>query len=148
MCHFAITHLCQFSYNITLSPRFHWCFFKLVDSQVNPLLLLTGETFWDYLHLRSETQVCPTLQPHGLKHARPPCPSPTPKAYWNSCPWSQWCHPTVSSFVIPLSSCLQSFPALGYFSKSQFFPSGGQHIGASVSASVLPVNIQDWFPLG
>ena len=68
--------------------------------------------------------------------------------YWNSCPWSQWCHPTISSSVIPFSSCLQSFPAAGSFQMSQFLASGGQSIGASASASVLPMNIQDWFPLG
>ena len=76
-----------------------------------------------------------------------PCPIPTPRACSNTCPWSQWCHPTNSSSVVPFSSCLQSFPASGSFPMSQFFPSGGQSIGASASASVLPVNIQDWFPL-
>ena len=77
-----------------------------------------------------------------------PCQSPTPRAYSNSCPSSQWCHPTISSSVIPFSSCLQSFPASWAFPTSQFFASGGQSIGASASASVLPMNIQDWFPLG
>ena len=85
---------------------------------------------------------------HGLQHARPPCPSWTPKAYSDSCPSSQWCHPTISSSVIPFSSCLQSFPASGSFPMSQFFTSGGQSVGVSASALVLPVNIQDWFPLG
>ena len=89
-----------------------------------------------------------SLQPHELQHTRPPCPSPTPRIYPNSCPLSWWCHPTISSSVIPFSSCPQSFPALGSFPMSQFFASGGQIIGASVSASVLPMNIQDWFPLG
>ena len=88
------------------------------------------------------------LWPHGLQHVRFPCPSPTPGAYSNSCPSCQWCHPTISSSVVPFSSHLQSFPALGSFPKSQFFASGGQSIGASASASVLPMNIQDWFPLG
>ena len=88
-----------------------------------------------------------SLQPHGLQHARLPCPSPTPGACSNSCP-SQWCHPTISSSVIPFSSCPQFFPASGSFPVSQFFPSGGQNIGISASASVLPMNIQDWFPLG
>ena len=88
------------------------------------------------------------LRPHELQHARLPCPSPTPRAYSNSCPLNQWCHPTISSSVIPFSSCLQSFPASGSFPMSQFFTSGGQSIGASASASVLPMNIQDWFPLG
>ena len=88
-----------------------------------------------------------SLQPHGLQHARLPSPSPTPRAYSNSCPLSWWCHPTISSSVIPFSSCLQSFPASGSFQMSQLFSSGGQSIGVSVSTSVLPVNIQDWFPL-
>ena len=87
------------------------------------------------------------LQPHGLQHARPPCPSPTPRVYSNSCPLSQWCHPTISSSVAPFSSCLQSFPAPGSFQMSQFFISGGQSIGISASGSVLPMNIQDCFPL-
>ena len=88
-----------------------------------------------------------SLQPHGLQHARPPCPSPTPGVYSNSCPLSQWCHPTISSSVIPFSH-LQSFPASGSFQMSQFFASGGQSIGVSASPSVLPMNIQDGFPLG
>ena len=89
-----------------------------------------------------------SLWPHGLQHARLPCPSPTPGAYSNSCPSSQWCHPTTLSAVDPFSSCLQSFPTSGSFPMSQFFTAGGQSIGASASASVLPMNIQDWFPLG
>ena len=88
------------------------------------------------------------LQPHGLQHARPPCLSPTPEVYSNSCPLSLWCHPTISSSVIPFSSCLQSFPASGSFPMSQLFTSGGQSIGVPASASVLLMNIQDWFPLG
>ena len=86
--------------------------------------------------------------PHGLQHARLPCPSPTPEACSNSCPSSWWFHPTISSSVVPFSSCLQSFPASGSFQMSHFFPSGGQSIGVSASASVLPMNIQDLFPLG
>ena len=89
-----------------------------------------------------------SLRPHGLHHARPPCLSPTPGACSNSCPSNHRCHPTISSSVIPFSSCLQSFPASGSFPVNQFFASGGQSIGASVSASVLPMNIQDWSPLG
>ena len=89
-----------------------------------------------------------SLTPHGLQHARLPCPSPTPGACSNSCPLRWWCHPTISSSVVPFSSCLQSFPASGSFQMSQFFTSGGQSIGASASTSVLPVNIQDWSPLG
>ena len=89
-----------------------------------------------------------SLQPHGLQNARPPCPSPTPRAYSNSCPLSRWCHPIISSSVVPFSSHLQSFPASGSFQMSQFFASGGQSIGVSASPSILPTNIQDWFPLG
>ena len=88
------------------------------------------------------------LRPQGLQHARPPCPSPTPGAYSNPCPLRQWCHPTISSSVIPFSSCLQSLPASGSFPMNQFFASGSQSIGVSASASVLPMNIQDWSPLG
>ena len=94
----------------------------------------------------SRSVVSDFLQPHKLQHARALCPSPTPGACSNSRPSSQWYHPTVSSSVIPFSSCLQSFPASGSFPRRQFFASGGQRIG--VSASVLPMNIQDWFPLG
>ena len=92
--------------------------------------------------------VSDSLRPHGLQHARPPCPSPTRRVYSNSCPLSQWSHPTISSSVVPFSSSLQSFPASGSFQVSQLFTSGGQSIGVSASTSVLPMNIQDWFPLG
>ena len=88
------------------------------------------------------------LQPHGLQHVRPPCSSLTPGVYSNSCPLSRWCHPIISSSVVPFSSCPQSLPASGSFQMSQFFTSDGQNIGVSVSASVLPMNTQDWFPLG
>ena len=89
-----------------------------------------------------------SLRHHGLQHARPPCPSPTPGVYPNPCPLSRWCNPTISSCVVPFSSCLQSFPALGSFPMSQFFASGGQSIGVSASTSVLAMNTQDWSPLG
>ena len=88
------------------------------------------------------------LRPHGLQHARLPCPSPTPRACSNSHPSSLWCHPTISPSVVPLSSCLQSFPVSGSFLMSQFFTSGGQSIGVSASTVVLPMHIQSWFPLG
>ena len=97
-----------------------------------------------YIIQFSHSVVSDSLQPHGPC----PCPSPTPGAYSNLRPLSQWCYPTISSSVIPFSSCVQSLPALGSFEMSQFFASGGQSIGASASASVLLVNIQDWFPLG
>ena len=89
-----------------------------------------------------------SLWPHGLQHTRPPCPSPTTGVYSNSCPSSRWHHPTISSSLIPFFSCLQSFPAYGSFQMSQFFTLGGQSIGVSTSTWVLPMNIQDWFPLG
>ena len=96
----------------------------------------------------SRSVVSDSLQPHGLQLARLPCPSPTPRACSNSCPSSRCCHPTILSSVVPFSSCPQSFPASGSFPVSQFFTSGGQSIGVSASASVLPMNIQVWFPLG
>ena len=89
-----------------------------------------------------------SLQPHEPQHSRPPCPSPTPGVYPNSCPLSWWCHLTISSSVVPFSTCPQSFPAWGSFQMSQLFESGGQSIRVSASTSVLPMNIQDWFPLG
>ena len=96
----------------------------------------------------SRSVMSDSLKPHELQHARPPCPLPIPGVYANSCPLSQWWHPTISSSVIPFSSCLRSFPTSGSFQMSQFFTSGGPVIGVSASASVLPMNIQDWFPLG
>ena len=108
---------------------------------------------FEYLFEMSSVQfscsvVSNSLQPHGLQHTRPPCPSPSPGVYSNSCPLSQWYHPTISSSILPFSSCLQSFPASGSFYMSQFFTSGGQSIGVSASTSVPSMNIQDWFPLG
>ena len=96
----------------------------------------------------SHSVVSDSLQPHGLQHAGFPCPSSTPGACSNSCPSSRWCYPTISSSIIPFSSCFQSFPESGPFLMSQLFASGGRSIRVSASASVLPVNIQDWFPLG
>ena len=104
-------------------------------------------TFSTKLVQFSRSVMSDSLWPHGLQHARLPCPSPTPRACSDSCLLSQWCLPTISSSVIPLSSCLQTFPALGSFSMSQLFTSGGQSIEASASTSVLPMNIQDWLPL-
>ena len=95
----------------------------------------------------SVVQSYPTLRPHELQHSRPPCPSPTPEVYPNSCPLSRWCQPTISSSVVPFS-CTQFFPASGSFQMCQLFASGGQSIGVSASTSVLPMNTQDWYPLG
>ena len=96
----------------------------------------------------SSAQSCLTLRPREPQHSRPPCPSPTPEACSNSHPLSRWCHPTISSSVVPLLLCLQSFPASWSFPKSWTFPSGGQSVRASASASVFPMDIQGWFPLG
>ena len=109
-------------------------------------------SLWSNSHIHTccwvTSVVSDSLRPHGLQHARLPYPWLTPGACSNSCPLSWWCHPTISSFVLPFSSCLQSFPASGSFQMSQFLASGFQSIGVSASASVLSVNIQDWFPLG
>ena len=124
----------------------------------NPGLLHCRQFLYHQSHYRSDlisisvqfsgSVVSESPWPHGLQHTRLPCPSPTPRAYSDSCPSSRWCHPTISSCVLPFSSCLQSCPASGSFPMSQFFASGGQSIGVSASASVLSTNIQDWFPLG
>ena len=96
----------------------------------------------------SRSVLSDSLRPHGPQHTRPPSPSTTPGVYSSSCPLSQWCHPTISSSVVPFSSCPQSLPASGSFQMSQLFESGSQNIGVTASASVLPMNIQDWFHLG
>ena len=110
-------------------------------------LLQLPSSIFQFSLFSSISVMSDSLWPHGLQHARPSCPSPTPSIYSNACPLSQWCHPIISSSVIPFSSCLQSFPASGFFQMSQFFASGGQSIGVSASASVLPMNIQDWSAL-
>ena len=119
--------------------KFHWKY-KMKTIVVTRTSLISSVQF-------SCSVVSDSLRPHALRHVRLPCPSPTPGAYSNSCPLSQWCHPTVSSSVVPFSSCLQSFPASGSFPMSRFFTLGSQSIGVSASASVLPMSIQD-FPLG
>ena len=125
--------------------------------QVPPSLGFSRQEHWSGLPFASPigesekwsgSVVSNSLWPHGLQHTRLPCSSPTPRACSNSCPSSQWCHPTILSSVIPFSSCLQSFPASGSFPMSQFFTNCGQSIEASASASVLPKNIQGWFPSG
>ena len=114
-------------YNIVI-----WCFYGLYSISVQFSRSVTSDS----------------LRPHGLQHARPPCPSPAPRVYSNSGPLSKWCRRTISSSVIPFSCCLQSFPASGSFLMSQFFASGDQSIGVSASTSVPPMNTQDWSPLG
>ena len=120
-------------------------FFSSITTYITPKLnpFVSVSSVWFTCSVMPDS-----LQLHALQHPRPPCPSPTLWVYSNSCPLSQWCHPTTSSSVVPVSSCPQSFPASGSFQMSQFFPSGGQSTGVSASASVLPMNIQDWFPLG
>ena len=113
------------------------------DDTIYSLLLMEFRSV-QFIH----SVVSDSLRPHEPQHARLPCPSPTPGIHPNPCPLSWWCHPTISSSVVPFSSCSQSFPPSGSFLMSQLFTSGGQSIGVSASASVLPVNIQDWFPLG
>ena len=103
------------------------------------------KSWWEYSSTISWTD---DLSQHEPQHARPPCPSPTPRVHPNPCPLSRWCHPTISSSVVPYSSRLESFPASGSFQMSQLFTSGGQSIGVSASTLVLPMNSQDWFPLG
>ena len=143
--------------NVKFGETVHWqCkkrtyFFTQVSCLRCRVICLQGKPWVNFpgsIKGFSCSVVSNSLRPHGLQHATPPCPSPTPRAYSNSCPLSWWCHPTISSSVIPFSYCLQSFPASGSFQMSQFFTSGGQSIGVSASASVLPMNIQDWFPLG
>ena len=124
--------------------------YGVIHTMVNQRVQITNIRFSDYFSSVqfSLSVVSNSLWPHGLQHARPPCPLPTPEACSNSCPLSEWCHPTISSSVVPFYSGLQSFPASGSFPMSQFFTSGGQRIGISAWASVLPMNIQDWPSLG
>ena len=117
------------------------------ESSPNPILLEFHIGFHTSVQF-SPSVVSDSLRPYGLQHARFPCPSPTPRTYSNLCPSSWWCHPTISSSVIPFSSHLQSFPESGSFQMSQFFATGAQSIGVSASAWVLMLNFQDWFPLG
>ena len=113
--------------------------------------ILGFQLWWDLIFSSvqfSHSVMSDSLRPHELQHARPPCPSPTPRVHSNSCPSSRWCHPAISSSGVPFSSCPQSLLASESFPVSQLFKSGGQSIGVSASASVLPMNTQDWSPLG
>ena len=117
--------------------------------QIRCLTFVVQRTIKAVVQFSSVAQSCPTLcNPMNHQQARPPCPSPTPRIHPHPCPLSQWCHPIISSSVVPFSSCPQSFPASGSFQVSQLFASGGQSIGVSASTSVPPVNTQDWSPLG
>ena len=125
--------------------RLFWPSFKRHESYFHHVLL--SIVIFSSVQF-SHSVMSNSLRPHGLQHTRPPCLSPTPRVYSNSCALSQWCHTTISFSVVPFSSRLQSFPASQSFQMSQLFASGGQSTGVSSSASVLPMNIQDWFPLG
>ena len=148
-------------WSLVHSPQGYW---SLGIDNVNPLWHhhitspTTREFFRNWLHILTWPFLCSvqfsrsvmsySSQPHEPQHARPPCPSPTPGVQPNPCPLSQWCHPIMSSSVIPFSSCPQSFPASGSFQMSQLFTSSGQSIGVSASTSVLPMDTLDWSPLG
>ena len=135
-------------------PRKDWCWswrFNTLANWCKELTHWKTPSGWERLNQFSQfsrSVVSESLQPHELQHARLPCPSPTPGAYSNLCSSNRWCHPTIWSSAVPFSSCLHFFPASGSFQMNQFFTSGSQSIGVSASASVLPRNIQDWFPLG
>ena len=148
----CLTSLTVREMQIITTMRYH---FTPVRIALKSLQITNVERVWrkntTLLHCSvqfSHSVVSDSLRPHSLQHARLPCPSSIPRACSNSCPLSQWCHPTILSSVIPFSSRLQSFPASGSFPMCQLFTSGGQSIGVSASASVFPVNTQDWFPLG
>ena len=140
------------------SRREYWSGLPFLTPEIKPISLtssaLTGRFFTTSTAIQfsafqfSHSVVSDSLRPHGLQNARLTCPSPTPGAYSNSCPSSRWCHPVISSSVILFSSCLQSFLASGSFPRSWLFASSGQSTDVSASASCLPMNIQDWFPLG
>ena len=125
---------------------------KWTDGWLGFSFFLFFQFYWDIIDISARNQFSRSVVSdpwwlHELQHARPACPSPTPGTYPNSCPLSRWYHPTISSSAVPFSFCLQSFPTSGSFQMSQLFTSGGQSIGNSASALVLPMNIQDWFPL-
>ena len=144
----------EYIYIIYMLHRIHIKILLYIIYMYNRYYILYYVHIYVYIiHTHTSVQfthsvVSNSFWPHGLQHTRIPCLSPTPTACSNSRPSSRWCHPTISSSVIPFSSCLQSFPASGSFQISQLFTSGGQSIGVSASAWVLPMNIQDWFPLG
>ena len=146
------SHPLSFPSPPALSLFQHQGLFKWVSSSHQVAKVLEFQLQHIYIYISSvqfsHSVVSNSLRTHGLQHTRPPCPSPTPGPYSNSCPLSRWCHPTISSSVVPYSSCFQSFPASGSFPMKQIFSSGGQNIRASASASVLRMNIQDWSPLG
>ena len=135
---------CKRSEKMSIKPNCQTAMPEILIVVCNPRIHIF---LYMLLLLFSHSVVSNSLRPHGLQLARLPCPSPSPGVCSNSCPFSWWCHPTISSSFVPFSFCLQSFPASGSFPMSQLFASDGQSIGASPSVSVLPMNIQDWFPL-
>ena len=130
--------------HLTITPAgkitYSWKKLYVPDEVIIAASMFSLTVHFSSFHFSSVTQSCPTLQPHRLQHIRPPCPSPTPRVYSNSCPLSWWCHPTISSSVIPFSCCPQSFPASESFQMRQLFASSGQSIGVSASTSVLAMN--------
>ena len=156
----AMSFLIEFSWEPDWTPSptrtlvfllqmfWHWFFFYLQEKTRKVWILMYFQFLPNHSIQFSCSLVSDSLWPHELQHTRLPCPSPIPGVYSNSCPLSRWCHPTISSSVIPFSSHLLSFPASGSFQMSQLFASGGQSIGVSASTSVLPMNTQDWSPLG
>ena len=124
-----------------------WLWGQLISTLITWLHLMALQLPVETVQF-SHSVMSSSFRTHGLQHARPPCPSATPRVYWNSCPFSRWCHPTISSSVNPFFSRLQPFPVSGFFPMSQLFTSGGQSIGVLASTSDLPMNTQDWFPLG
>ena len=136
---------------LLVCPWCEHCVFVYLRNTLCAIHITTADTTHTFIFNQLSVQfscslTSDSLQPHELQHARPPCPSPSPRVYSDSCPLSQWCHPTISSSVVPFSHH-QSFPASRSFQMSQFFASGGQSIGVSASASVLPMNTQNWSPL-
>ena len=159
--HIGTSSPCMSSLHCSWCLHLRWCFgmshnFIVAMTWKQPRCSSTDEytkKLWWIYTVEYSVQFSPSvmsdsLQPHESQHTRPPCPSPTPRVHPNSCPSSQWCHPAISSSVIPFSSCPQSLPALGSFPMSQLFAWSGQSIGVSASVSVLPMNTQDWSPLG
>ena len=149
--------LCVFTLKYWVGQKVHSCFSRTsyrktrMNFRANPISHWNNTAFLRRHMLSvqfSHSVMSDSVWPRRLQHAKLPCPLPTLRAYSNSCPSSQWCHPITSSSVVPFPSHLQSFPASGSFPMSQFFTSGGQSIGVSALASVLPMNIQDWFPSG
>ena len=146
----AIGNLIRITLNLLVVFGSLVIFTKLIlPTQNHGISLHLLMSFWFLSSVQfSHSVMSDSLWPHESQHARPPCPSPTPRVHPNPCPLSRWCHPTISSSVFPFSPCLQSFPASRSSPVSQFFASGGQNIGVSASASALPMNTQEWSPLG